>query len=313
MPPIRSAGYAGLATGKLISVLSRKYFCTRKCRVETLPNNKEGDDGATTPGLFFIGKVSQILARLLHRFVLKRLSITCRAAVCHRFGSACEPSALRTCGVAGQLGPFEIQVNLVLDMPKMPVSAANLATFQLKLPFHHLLWGRGHHLTGKMQLNRVTHGTSVQPASRPVGRVHVARNSKTITCVHSTPPALAHGAHSNCGRAPSQRSQRNAHVAVSASNNGAAVSEDNVYDAVVVGAGISGLVTALSLHTNHSDNVRQFLVTEARERVGGNITSKSSDDGYVWEEGPNSFQPNDSMLQIAVSGAGMIVSCCSSA
>ena len=42
-----------------------------------------------------------------------------------------------------------------------------------------------------------------------------------------------------------------------------------------------------------------FLVTEARERVGGNITSMSGG-GYIWEEGPNSFQPNDAMLQIAV-------------
>jgi hypothetical protein len=29
------------------------------------------------------------------------------------------------------------------------------------------------------------------------------------------------------------------------------------------------------------------------------------DDSYIWEEGPNSFQPNDSMLQAAVSGWAM--------
>lgn len=72
-------------------------------------------------------------------------------------------------------------------------------------------------------------------------------------------------------------------------------------DTVVVGAGISGLVTAQALATRHGDTVKSFLVTEGRERVGGNITSMQGD-GYVWEEGPNSFQPNDAMLQAAVSG-----------
>ena len=34
--------------------------------------------------------------------------------------------------------------------------------------------------------------------------------------------------------------------------------------------------------------------------MGGNITSLSGN-GYRWEEGPSSFQPNDAMLKAAVS------------
>jgi hypothetical protein len=79
----------------------------------------------------------------------------------------------------------------------------------------------------------------------------------------------------------------------------AAAADAEVLDTVVVGAGISGLVTAQALTTRHGGEVGRFLVTEGRERVGGNITSLQAD-GYVWEEGPNSFQPNDAMLQAAV-------------
>ncbi len=49
-----------------------------------------------------------------------------------------------------------------------------------------------------------------------------------------------------------------------------------------------------------------MLLTEARERVGGNITTRSGD-GYQWEEGPNSFQPSDAMLKAAVRGTAPCV------
>ena len=77
------------------------------------------------------------------------------------------------------------------------------------------------------------------------------------------------------------------------------ISYPQFLDVVVVGAGISGLVTAQALLTDHADTVKSIVVTEGRDRVGGNITTRSGD-GYLWEEGPNSFQPNDSMLKAAV-------------
>ncbi|KXZ49977.1 hypothetical protein GPECTOR_18g133 [Gonium pectorale] len=110
----------------------------------------------------------------------------------------------------------------------------------------------------------------------------------------------------SCSRAaPASRTARRSVRPVAAAATGAPTAEggrvakvlDNTYDVVIVGGGLSGLVTGQTLAAQHG--VQNFLVTEARERVGGNITSMSGD-GYIWEEGPNSFQPNDSMLQVAV-------------
>ena len=69
-----------------------------------------------------------------------------------------------------------------------------------------------------------------------------------------------------------------------------------------IGAGVSGLSTA---HTLKMKKMREatVLVTEARERVGGNVTSRS-DGTYTWEEGPNSYQPGDAILTLACD-AGM--------
>eukprot|EP00210_Caulerpa_lentillifera_P001614 g1552.t1 len=73
------------------------------------------------------------------------------------------------------------------------------------------------------------------------------------------------------------------------------------YDAVIVGGGISGLCTAHVLSTDHKSSVPKFLLTEARGRLGGNITSRENDAGYIWEEGPNSCTPSDGFLKMAVS------------
>nr|XP_048336668.1 protoporphyrinogen oxidase 1, chloroplastic isoform X2 [Ziziphus jujuba var. spinosa] len=70
-------------------------------------------------------------------------------------------------------------------------------------------------------------------------------------------------------------------------------------DTVVVGGGISGLCIAQALATKHAHAAPNVIVTEARDRVGGNITTVQGD-GYLWEEGPNSFQPSDAMLSMIV-------------
>ncbi|KAI9182005.1 hypothetical protein LWI28_021007 [Acer negundo] len=70
-------------------------------------------------------------------------------------------------------------------------------------------------------------------------------------------------------------------------------------DCVVVGGGISGLCIAQALATKHSDAAPNVIVTEAKDRVGGNIITVQRD-GFLWEEGPNSFQPSDPMLTMVV-------------
>lgn len=153
-----------------------------------------------------------------------------------------------------------------------------------------------------MQVQSTATSCSGRAASRSVLRVSSdvqrVRNVRPAILPATAEPAVG-GCIANAGPLNSTRrtlrSSRAARIVASASSD--------VYDAVVVGAGVSGLVTALSLHTTHSDKVGSFLVTEARERVGGNITSMANDQGYVWEEGPNSFQPNDFMLRAAVRAA----------
>ncbi|XP_076906434.1 protoporphyrinogen oxidase 1, chloroplastic-like [Bidens hawaiensis] len=76
-------------------------------------------------------------------------------------------------------------------------------------------------------------------------------------------------------------------------------SSQPLLDCVIVGAGISGLCIAQALATKHADVSADVIVTEARDRVGGNISTVERD-GYLWEEGPNSFQPSDPMLTMVV-------------
>ncbi|XP_038708447.1 protoporphyrinogen oxidase 1, chloroplastic-like isoform X2 [Tripterygium wilfordii] len=80
-------------------------------------------------------------------------------------------------------------------------------------------------------------------------------------------------------------------------------------DCVIVGGGISGLCIAQALTNKHRDVAHNVIVTEARDRVGGSITTVEKD-GYLWEEGPNSFQPSDVMLSLATVAADALVKFC---
>lgn len=74
----------------------------------------------------------------------------------------------------------------------------------------------------------------------------------------------------------------------------------NLFDTLIVGAGISGLSLAHSLHCKKNGEMSlSVLVTEGQNRVGGNITT-GCQGGFLWEEGPNSFAPTPELLGLAV-------------
>lgn len=73
-----------------------------------------------------------------------------------------------------------------------------------------------------------------------------------------------------------------------------------ILDTLIVGAGISGLSLAHALQQEKTQTrPLEILVVESQGRVGGNITTASAE-GFLWEEGPNSFAPTPELMKLTV-------------
>jgi protoporphyrinogen/coproporphyrinogen III oxidase len=74
-----------------------------------------------------------------------------------------------------------------------------------------------------------------------------------------------------------------------------ATSPSKVVECLVIGGGISGSTLAHNLNRRGVD----VLLAEARDYLGGNVKSHRNDEGFLWEEGPNSFATQPSIVRIA--------------
>ena len=102
-----------------------------------------------------------------------------------------------------------------------------------------------------------------------------------------------------------QRTSRRRHVQIR--SGGDSSDTEKIHEVVIVGGGISGLSAAVALLKQAPTlAASDIIVTESRSRVGGNITTcatptpSPNPTRYLWEEGPNSFQPSDAVLRMIV-------------
>jgi oxygen-dependent protoporphyrinogen oxidase len=75
----------------------------------------------------------------------------------------------------------------------------------------------------------------------------------------------------------------------------AAASSSDEIDCLVIGGGISGSTLAYNLNRSGAN----VVLAEARDYLGGNVKSHKTEDGFIWEEGPNSFATQPSIVRIA--------------
>ena len=105
-------------------------------------------------------------------------------------------------------------------------------------------------------------------------------------------------AESSLGFAPSASSLNTVSSSSSSSVQLAASSSSSntdVIDCLVLGGGISGSTLAHNLDRNGVN----VVLAEARDYLGGNVKSHRDDEGFLWEEGPNSFATQPSIVRIA--------------
>jgi protoporphyrinogen/coproporphyrinogen III oxidase len=76
----------------------------------------------------------------------------------------------------------------------------------------------------------------------------------------------------------------------------AAATATKEVDCLVVGSGVSGSTLAFNLVQNQK--IDDVLMIDSNHVVGGNLISKQNEDGFVWEEGPNSFQPTSYICRL---------------
>lgn len=113
--------------------------------------------------------------------------------------------------------------------------------------------------------------------------------------------ALGFGS-TNAFQTPSPSSSHHALLKLRATSSTASTtslsSTPESVDCIVVGGGISGSTLAHNINYQSSGDV-SILLTEARDYLGGNVKSHRTEDGFLWEEGPNSFAAQPSIVRIA--------------
>lgn len=92
-----------------------------------------------------------------------------------------------------------------------------------------------------------------------------------------------------------QRLQSTASIQLKSSSNNNNNGDSDVIDCLVLGGGISGSTLAHNLDRSGVD----VVLAEARDYLGGNVKSHRTKDGFLWEEGPNSFATQPSIVRIA--------------